>query len=202
MDGKWRIAELLRQVRQRRGLTQRELAQLAHVPQPSIAAIESTTREPSLTLLSSIAEAVGLTIHIELVPLPRFGAVNTARQVRRVVNESHENARSEDSALRILLSFRNFIQHANYETLPELIYDPPILTRSKHWDAFLAAVVEEECARRNFSTPGWVNDKGRFLKPFWYLSPNKQLHEWEFATAPAAFVRHGIFAAADELASV
>jgi transcriptional regulator with XRE-family HTH domain len=202
MDGKWKLAEVLREVRQLRGLTQRELAQLARVPQPSIASIESTSREPSLTLLSGIVESAGFAIRIELVPLSRFSAVNTARQIFEVVNSDHENPRNEDSALRVLLSFRDHIRHANNRELRELIDEPPDLSGSRHWDSFLAAVVEEESARRNFPTPHWVNDKARFLKPFWFLSTNERLHEWEFDTAPAAFVRHGIFVAAEELASI
>lgn len=201
MDGKWRIAELLRTVRQLRGLTQRELAHLAQVPQPSIAAIESTSREPSISLLSSIVESAGYELRIELVPLPRFGAVNTARLVHEAVAATEENSRAEDSALRSLLGFRDFIQQVNDDDLRGLIDNPPSLTGSERWDAFLAAIVEEECARRDVATPRWVNDKSRFLKPFWFFSKNKGLHEWEFTTAPAAFVRHGIFAAAEELAS-
>ncbi len=51
-------------------------------------------------------------------------------------------------------------------------------------------------------SPRWTNDRRRFAKPFWYLSENPALHQWELATAPAAFVRHGVLAAADELESV
>jgi transcriptional regulator with XRE-family HTH domain len=202
MDGKWCAAGLLRTARHLRGLTQRDLAQLCGVPQPSIAAIESINREPSLSLLSAVLEAAGLALHIELKPLPRFGAVNTARQIHQLFREENENLRKEDSALRTVLSFRDFIRNSNDEELNELIEDPPNLTGNAQWDAFLAAVVEEECVRRDVPTPRWVNDGARFLKPFWYLSKNNGLHEWEFTTAPAAFVRHWIFVAAEELASV
>jgi len=83
-----------------------------------------------------------------------------------------------------------------------LIDDPPDSSGSLKWDAFLAAVVERECLRRDVETPRWVDDPSRFLQPFWYLSKNPALHEWERSTAPAAFVRHGILAAAEEVASV
>jgi len=56
--------------------------------------------------------------------------------------------------------------------------------------------------RRDANPPRWVNDPARFVKPFWHLSENRSLHEWEFTTAPASFIRHGVIASVDELASV
>jgi transcriptional regulator with XRE-family HTH domain len=202
MDGKHKSAEILRSVRAVKGLTQRDLARLAHVPQPTIAAIESAQREPSLSLLSSIVESVGLSLHVTLVPLARLSAVNVARQLREVLHEEGDSRKLDDSALRLSLSFRDALRSADDASLKKLIVDPPDLVGDSRWDAFLAAVVEEECARRNVPTPRWVNDSARFAKPFWHLSGNPKLHHWELVTAPAAFVRHGVLVAAEELASV
>ena len=66
----------------------------------------------------------------------------------------------------------------------------------------LKRLVEDECARKDVLPPRWTEDRRRFVKPFWYLSENPALHQWELETAPAAFVRHGVLAAADELESV
>jgi transcriptional regulator with XRE-family HTH domain len=202
MDGKQKSAEILRSLRWSRRLTQRELARRAHVPQPTIAAIESAQREPSLSLLSSIVESTGLSLHITLVPLAPQCAVTTARNLREVLHGNGETRRREDSALRLSLSFRDAIRRADDDTLEGLIVDPPILVGDPRWDAFLAATVEEECARRNVRTPRWVNDPARFVKPFWHLSETPSLRQWEFLTAPAAYVRHGVLVAAEELASV
>lgn len=202
MEGKQKAAETLRTLRRANGLTQRDLARLARVPQPTIAAIESAQREPSISLLSSIVESTGYGIQLDLVPLARFGAINTARRIRQVLLEDQEPYRIEDSALRLILSFRDAIRRVDDAALRGLIDDPPNLTGGPQWDVFLAAIVEEDCARRNVVTPRWVNDPVRFLKPFWYLSKNASLHEWEFTTAPAAFIRHGVLVAAEELASV
>jgi transcriptional regulator with XRE-family HTH domain len=202
MDGKQKAAELLRTLRRSLDLTQRDLARLARVPQPTIAAIESAQREPSLSLLSRIVESTGVGIHLDLGPLERFGAINTARNVERALSDEYGPERIRDSALRLILGFRDVIRRASASELQRLIEEPPSLTGSPQWDAFLAAVVEEECARRNEAPPRWVNGPSRFLKPFWYLSNNPSLHDWEFTTAPAALLRHGVVAAADELASV
>lgn len=202
MDGKQKAGEILRSLRRSKGLTQRDLARLAQVPQPTIAAIESAQREPSLSLLSSIVESTGFSLHVTLTPLARLGAVSIARRLSEVLHEEESSRQLEDSALRLSLSFRDAIRRASDDELRELIVDPPSLVGDPRWDAFLAATVEEECARRNVSTPRWVNDPARFVKPFWHLSENPSLHQWEFVTAPAAFVRHGVLVAAEELASV
>lgn len=202
MDGKQKAAGILRSLRRSMGLTQRDLARLADVPQPTIAAIESALREPSLSLLSSIVESTGFSLHVTLTPLARLGVVSTARQLSEVLQEVRDSGQSEDSALRISLSFRDAIRRASDSELGELIGDPPNLVGDLRWDAFLAATVEDECARRIAPTPRWVNDPARFVKPFWHLSENPSLHQWEFETAPAAFVRHGVLVAAEELASV
>lgn len=53
---------VLRIARARAGLSQRELAAAAHVPQSTIARIESGTRQPSLLLLARILAAVDLEV--------------------------------------------------------------------------------------------------------------------------------------------
>ena len=202
MDGKQKAGEILRSLRRSKGLSQRDLARLAHVPQPSIAAIESAQREPSLSLLSSIVESTGFSLRITLAPMARFSAVSIARRLNEVLHGEENSRTVEDSILRLSLSFRDAIRRASDVELGELTGDPPSLIGEPRWDAFLAAAVEEECARRNVLTPRWVDDPARFVKPFWHLSENPSLHQWEFVTAPAAFVRHGVLVAAEELTSV
>jgi len=202
MDGKQKAAAILRAVRERHHLTQRDLARMANVPQPTISAIESGGREPSLSLLSSIVEAAGESLQVTLAPASPFSGVETSRKILQIVNEGGNVSAREDSILRRALTFRDVIRSQTEEQFERLVIDPPSLIGDPRWDAFLAATVEEECARRDLAPPRWVNDHHRFVKPFWFLSANPALHQWEFETAPAAFVRHGIFAAADELASV
>lgn len=202
MDGKQKAAAILRSVRERHHLTQRDLARMANVPQPTISAIESGGREPSLSLLSAIVESAGESLQILLAPASPFSGIETARIIRQIMRQEGDVQALEDSILRRALSFRDVIRSQTEEQFGALVVDPPCLVGAPRWDAFLAATVEEECARRDLAPPRWVNDPHRFVKPFWFLSENPALHQWEFETSPAAFVRHGIFAAAEELASV
>lgn len=57
---------VLRIARARAGLSQRELAAAAHVPQSTIARIESGTRQPSLPVLARILAAVDLELRIDV----------------------------------------------------------------------------------------------------------------------------------------
>jgi transcriptional regulator with XRE-family HTH domain len=53
-------AELLRSARRRAGLSQRELARRARIPQPTIAAIERGRQDPRYRTLSRLLRACGV----------------------------------------------------------------------------------------------------------------------------------------------
>ncbi|MFV0494114.1 helix-turn-helix transcriptional regulator [Mycobacterium sp.] len=57
---------VLRIARARAGLSQRELADAAHVPQSTIARIESGARQPSLPVLARILAAADLELRINV----------------------------------------------------------------------------------------------------------------------------------------
>ena len=206
MDGKSVSSELVRELRRRTGLTQRALAAAAGVPQPSIAEIESGRREPSISLLSRLAEGTGHEVKVELQKLDPRSAVATANRVRDRLSgpsgEGWSDALRQDGALRAVIDFRNALRSASAPGLARLVDAPPGLTGDTRWDAFIAAVVEDESATRDIAPPYWTNEGCRFVRPLWHLSDNKALHSWELATAPGAFVRHGVLAAKEELESV
>jgi hypothetical protein len=116
--------------------------------------------------------------------------------------EGWSPALREDAALRAVIDFKDALASATTGDFNRLVAGPPSLIGDTRWDAFIAAVVEDESATRDVPTPHWTNEKTRFTRPFWYLSENRALHSWELATAPGAFVRHGVLAAKEELESV
>jgi transcriptional regulator with XRE-family HTH domain len=206
MEGRHVTSRLLRELRRRHVLTQRELAKLAGVPQPTIAAIESARREPSLSLLSRITESAGETLDVRLSPLDRHGIVAAASTIAgllagRLHPDRTKDVR-EDGALRVVLDLRDGLRRADAGEFHRRVEPAPNSTGDRRWDALLAAVVEDECARRSLAPPRWTNDPTRFAKPIWFLSKVRELHGWELANAPGAFVRHGVLAAEQELESV
>ncbi len=58
----------IRNLRERRGLTQSRLAELAHTSQPTIAAYEAGTKSPNLRTLERLARSVGLEAVVDYVP--------------------------------------------------------------------------------------------------------------------------------------
>ena len=196
---------LVREVRRRTGLSQRALAAKAGIPQPTIAEIEAGRREPSISLLTRLTEGAGYEVKLELQPLHPRSAVATANRVRDRLRgpggDGWSPALRQDGALRAVIDFRDALRAVPAEEFGRLVEVPPGLMGEKRWDAFIAAVVEDESATRDVPPPRWTNEKCRFVKPPWYLSDNEALHPWGLATAPGAFVRHGVMAAKEELES-
>ncbi|WP_084469935.1 XRE family transcriptional regulator [Jiangella gansuensis] len=60
-------AALVAGARRRRGVTQRELARAAGVPQSTVAAIESGRRQPSVAMLECLLDAAGFSLESRLV---------------------------------------------------------------------------------------------------------------------------------------
>jgi transcriptional regulator with XRE-family HTH domain len=61
-------ASLIRQARERAGLTQQELADRAGVPQSTVSVYERAIRVPTLPTLERLLRAAGFTVEVDLVP--------------------------------------------------------------------------------------------------------------------------------------
>jgi transcriptional regulator with XRE-family HTH domain len=61
-------ASLVREARERAGLTQQELAARAGVPQSTVSVYERGIRVPTLPTLERLLRAAGFTVDVDLVP--------------------------------------------------------------------------------------------------------------------------------------
>ena len=95
---------LLRRARAQKGLTQRQLAELAGVPQSSIAKIESGARQPTLPVLTRILVAVDLEPRIALAPYDDHDDVLDADASGRTDAERAAAAASVDRLIDALRS--------------------------------------------------------------------------------------------------
>ena len=95
---------LLRRARAQKGLTQRQLAALAGVPQSSIAKIESGVRQPTLPVLTRILVAVDLEPRIALAAYDEHDDVLDADAARRSGKQRAAAARSVDRLIDALHS--------------------------------------------------------------------------------------------------
>jgi len=71
-----------------RGLTQKQLADLAGTRQPSIARLESGKSDPDLAFLRQIANVLGARVEVRIVPEKRGPATAQAKQ--RVMRRTSE----------------------------------------------------------------------------------------------------------------
>ena len=93
---------LLRRARAEKGLTQRELASAAGVPQSTVARIESGTQQPSLPLLARILAAVDLEPRIALAPYDAHDDVLDATEARLSAAEQETRTQAQDEFLAAL----------------------------------------------------------------------------------------------------
>lgn len=207
MDWEQLASEALKEARRRRGLSQRALARLVGVPQSTISEIEAGLRQPTFPVLGRILDRMGRPVDLLLVAEERFSATSVVRRAARVLagelpaGVGDSKAAREDAAFREVLDLRDSLLRSSQAGALALVADRPGSTGEKRFDALVAAVVEDACARLGVTPPSWTEEPERFVKPFWYLSDVDGLHWWEFSTAPGAFVRHGVLAGEEELRS-
>jgi transcriptional regulator with XRE-family HTH domain len=100
-------AEILRYARRRAGLTQRQLAERAGVPQPAIARIESGAVSPRVRTLLPLIEATGFAFELA----PRIGDGVDRTLIRSSLDRSpEERVRAATAAARNLGAFLDAIR--------------------------------------------------------------------------------------------
>lgn len=188
--------ETLRQVRTERRLSQRELARRAGVTPATISDIERGRRQPTLPLLGRIVTAAaGPRVALRLVDPAGAKAIADAAAVALAEGDG-------EGALRAVLSLWDLLLRNDSTRVKAVVGDRPALIGEPPWDAFIAAVVEEACARHGIAAPTWTGEPARYCSPARHLSAVPAMHELEEATAPEAFRRHGVYVAAAALESV
>jgi transcriptional regulator with XRE-family HTH domain len=90
---------LLRLARLQKNLTQRDLAEAAGVPQPTIAAIEAGRRQPSWPLLSRILAAANLEPRVQLAPYDDHDDILDATDARMTAEQREHRDRVLDEFL-------------------------------------------------------------------------------------------------------
>jgi predicted transcriptional regulator len=102
MDGR-----VLRYARRRAGLTQRELATLAEVPQPAIARIESGTVSPRMNTVLPLIAATGFSLELT----PRIGDGVDRSLIRGSLSRTpEERIRAATAAARNLGTFTDAVR--------------------------------------------------------------------------------------------
>jgi hypothetical protein len=104
---------------------------------------------------------------------------------------------NEDELWRHVYEFLNEYWHEPPSARTALLTDEPATTGSQQWDVFLAALAEHLTTRAREEAPGWVHR--RVLDTFWFPFNTPYARAEALVHAPAAFRKHGVFVAYQDL---
>lgn len=190
------IAELIQGSRQSAGLTQRGLAALAGVPQPSISELESGRQgDVTVGLLQRLLGACGAQLVAIPTKTPSVAAVGSA--LRQYVARDQTGL-----VLRQLLQTNDDLSGESPGTRLALCLTAPALTGDQRVDAFLAALVEHRLGEDGLPIPEWTSRPERYIDPAWDVAGVPALAEDVHRSTPEAFRQHGVLISDADLTSV
>ncbi|HEX9890343.1 MAG TPA: helix-turn-helix domain-containing protein [Nitriliruptorales bacterium] len=187
------VIERLRAVRERHGLSQAEVAARVGTSQSAVARLEAGRVDPRLGTAERHARALGM--RIEAVDADtRPSVVATAGAVGDAVA-----ADGADEALRHVIQLLDDLRVLPPELVREVLRIDPGHTRSRRWDALLAAACERAAHEAGIEAPGWTASPSRFLDELWF--PSEDILGWfpvglacsTLASSPPEFAIRGVF---------
>ncbi len=187
------LTTLIRDARQAAGITQQELATRAGTAQPAVAAYESGARAPNLGTLQRLLGACEYDVELRARPRMRRGAASLA-ELGQTIKEELERGDEQD-ALRLLFGFADDFRGSSRPGRLALLRDEPPPTGDTRFDAALAGVAELFAIEGALVAPTWVNGRGRFVEPWWFVTSRQEFHAYVLANTPAVLARHGVFMA-------
>jgi transcriptional regulator with XRE-family HTH domain len=184
---------MIRTARYAAGITQVELAARAGTTQPAVAAYESGARRPNLATLSRLLGGCEYDVEVLARPRVRRGAASLA-ELSPTISEDLSGGRERD-AVRLLFGFADDFRGSSRPGQIALIVEEPPPTGDARFDAALAGIAEFFAAEAGIAAPPWVNGRGRFLEPWWFVASRPAFDAYTLANTPALFARHGVFVA-------
>jgi transcriptional regulator with XRE-family HTH domain len=190
------VTDLIRGPRQVAGLTQRGLAALARVPQPSIAQLESGAQaDATIGLVQRLLEPCGS--QLIAVPTTTPSVASAAAALRLSLREGHTGL-----LFRQLIQVSDDLASEPPATRVALCLTPAPLTDDRGVDAFLAALVEYRLGTDRLPVPDWTSRPERFCDPEWDVAGIPALLDDVRRSTPPPFRRHGVLIAEEDLVSV
>jgi transcriptional regulator with XRE-family HTH domain len=191
---------VIKELRERAGLTQEELADRALTSQPTIAAYEADRSEPRIETLGRIAQACGFELNLQ----PEIRIRRGARPIAEVATSVAEDLEQGDdsTAWRRLVQFTDDFRDSGLAAQRELVSRPPAMTGERRFDAAIAGLVEFLSAESERPHPGWTEEGGRFAEPWWFVSGLPGYEAMALRDTPVGLARHGVFVNEGAFASV
>jgi transcriptional regulator with XRE-family HTH domain len=184
-------AQLVREARRGRGITQRALALAAGVTQPGLADIERSAHDTRVGSLERLIGAAGYKLFV----LPTASSA-AATWADLIYEELRSSRHSEEVAFRALIGLSDDLAGSPGPLRVALCVAAPALCGDARFDAAIAALVEYHLRRDDLPLPEWVHEPNRTLSDPWAVSPYT-----DAAEVPIELQRHGVLLAETELAS-
>lgn len=188
-------SSLLRTARHSRGVSQRALAQAAHVSQPGIAAVESGTHDATFDRLDLLLAPLGQ--RVTLLPTRSRPVWAVAVDLRAALDSGDEGR-----AWREVIQCSDDLACAEHTTRVALAVTRPLPVGDSRYDALLAAVTDYQLSRESLPRPLWLDLPDYRLVEPWDVEDIPSLRDRARRATPTAIAQHGVFLAASELASV
>lgn len=185
-------AQLLRTARRSSGLSQRALTGRVKVGGSVVADVERSAHDPGAGTLERLLEATGH--RLCALPTTSFPVAVWADFIYR---ELRSERRSPRVAFRALIGLSDELAAATKPMRVALCVAVPAACGDVRYDAAIAGLVEHYLTKDQLPIPEWVDQSSRILAEPWAASPHAERFE-----VPEALLRHGVWLAESDLASV
>ena len=180
------IVKILSENRNKLGLSQRKLAELAGVSFGTVQLIESGTHSPNLKTLSKILRALGFAKNGLTSVIEEY----LSSKSDSIVEISHRINYSKESSWKIWLF--NFVDAFRRNPHAGLAAAPPDPNTGHKIQALLASSVESLCAETGIDIPWWCAGIPPLDNP-WFVSETENLKATALTESPAHFRKRNIF---------
>ena len=184
----------VRSARASRGFTQQQLADLTDVDQARISRIENG-RDADFSTVQRVLAGAGHRLYA--LPLQRDDAASAAVEIR-----GRLRVEDRDRALRALLQLNDNLVAEHGLLRGVLGLAEPELTRSRAWDAAIAALVAWRLSEEGLPLPAWVSRPERYLPVAVVLEIDPADPAPPESEVPEEFLRRGVHVWRDTFASV
>ena len=173
-----------RYLREKAGLSERELASAAGVSRLTLRNAEAAGGNPTLRSLALLARPLGRRIVCLAVPTEEAPSdYSTVAVSQRVQQEGFSSWK---------IHYMELVDEFCKRIDPRLILLPPIRELHPQLRALLASIVLQLCEEVGQESPGWARQR-YFLDDPWFISGMESLKAMAIRESPLAFRRNNIF---------
>jgi transcriptional regulator with XRE-family HTH domain len=176
----------IREVRHRRGYSQRELSRLAGVSFRAVQLLETHRHDPRLSTVEKVAHALGLPPAGIRWAVDRY-LTNEPESVFHVSVRMHL-----DGFDSWKVHLFDFVDRLRSDPDPALVRTPPTTELDARLAALVAATVDTLCREQGLDAPGWVAAVAPLPEP-WFVSGVENLKASALLESPVHFRRRNIF---------